>query len=66
MTTKLLKVNGWQLFAHPLFLAEISCRNLDDEQRLIYSDAGHMSKYGSLFVINAIKEELLMLLNSET
>lgn len=41
---------------------EKRCRNLDDERRLIYSDAGHMSKYGSLFVIDAIKDKILPLL----
>jgi len=28
------------------------CKNLDSERRLIYSDAGHLSKYGSRYVID--------------
>lgn len=34
------------------------CRNTDEENRLIYSDAGHMSKYGSVFLIDQIKDTI--------
>lgn len=34
------------------------CRNTDDHKRLIYSDAGHLSKYGSLYMVKAIQPEI--------
>lgn len=42
---------------------ETRCRNTDDQRRLIYSDEGHMSKYGSIFLIDTVKDQLLDLLN---
>ncbi|MBH85850.1 MAG: acyltransferase [Alteromonadaceae bacterium] len=32
-----------------------SCRNTDDDMRLIYSDKDHLSKYGSIYIIKAIQ-----------
>lgn len=39
------------------------CRNIDHNNRLIYSDNAHLSKYGSYFIIDSIQNELLELLN---
>ena len=38
---------------------ETRCRNTDDQRRLIYSDQGHLSKYGSILLIDAVKDQLL-------
>lgn len=38
------------------------CRNIDGQRRLIYSDAGHMSKFGSIEVVEGFKPQLLKLL----
>ena len=43
---------------------QAKCRNTDDARHLIYSDSGHLSTYGSLFMINALKPQLLNLLNA--
>lgn len=37
------------------------CRNTDDQRRLIYSDQEHLSKYGSIFLMDAVKDQLLYL-----
>lgn len=39
------------------------CKNINENKNLIYSDAYHLSKYGSIEVINGFKEKLLELLN---
>lgn len=39
------------------------CRNVDWQRRLLYSDTSHLSKYGSIFLVDAIKGELLRLLD---
>lgn len=61
---RLAEETGGFIFIDPFdYLCDATrCRNLDDERRLIYSDAGHLSKYGSLFVIDAIKDRILTLL----
>lgn len=41
---------------------ETRCRNTDEEKRLIYSDPGHLSVYGSQFLVRAIEGTLLDLL----
>lgn len=38
------------------------CRNIDGQRRLIYSDEGHMSKFGSIEVVEGFKPQLLKLL----
>ncbi|MFX4212092.1 acyltransferase family protein [Aliarcobacter butzleri] len=35
------------------------CKNTDDKKRLIYSDTNHLSKYGSIEVINRFKKLIL-------
>ncbi|WP_286220248.1 acyltransferase family protein [Marinobacter apostichopi] len=42
---------------------ENHCRNVDGQRRLLYSDTSHLSKYGSIYLIEAIKSELLQLLD---
>ncbi len=39
------------------------CNNLDKKRHLIYSDSHHLSKYGSIEVIEGFKTELLELIN---
>lgn len=35
------------------------CQNTDQYNHLIYSDSGHLSKYGSIFMIDKIKNDIL-------
>lgn len=42
---------------------ENQCRNVDEQKRLLYSDASHLSKYGSIYLVEAIKGDLLQLLD---
>ena len=35
------------------------CRNTDENNRLIYSDTSHLSKYGSRLVIKGLSSEIL-------
>jgi peptidoglycan/LPS O-acetylase OafA/YrhL len=51
---------GAYIFLDPFdaLRAENGCRNLDDEQRLIYSDQTHLSKVGSCFVVRHFLPEL--------
>lgn len=60
---KLLKQEG-VTFINPFdFLCSGNvCRNLDEEGRLIYSDPEHLSKHGSHFLVNKIKDNLITLL----
>lgn len=39
------------------------CRNIDEEKHLIYSDRGHLSTYGSIFLVGKIKNQLIDLIN---
>lgn len=41
------------------------CKNTDDNKRLIYSDKSHLSKYGSLEVINGFKNVILKELDKQ-
>jgi len=41
------------------------CNNLDKKRYLIYSDSSHLSKYGSIEVIEGFKSELLELINKK-
>ncbi|MFW0694309.1 acyltransferase family protein [Aliarcobacter butzleri] len=48
---------------HDVLCENNKCKNLDENNNLIYSDTSHLSKYGSIRVINGFKESLLELLN---
>lgn len=41
------------------------CNNLDKKRYLIYSDSSHLSKYGSIEVIEGFKSEFLELINKK-
>ncbi|WP_409333418.1 SGNH hydrolase domain-containing protein [Aliarcobacter butzleri] len=41
------------------------CRNLDKRKYLIYSDSSHLSKYGSIEVIEGFKSEILEIINKK-
>lgn len=41
------------------------CKNINNNKNLIYSDTAHLSKYGSIEVINGFKDEILQLLNKK-
>jgi hypothetical protein len=43
---------------------ELRCRNTDDSNRLIYSDATHLSTFGSIFLIKNIEGALVNILKS--
>lgn len=40
------------------------CRNFDDENELLYSDSHHLSKAGSIYLIQAFKQKILHILNT--
>ena len=42
-----------------------SCKNIDSLRRPIYSDSTHLSRFGSLFMAQAIESEILEILNSD-
>lgn len=46
------------------YVKKNGCRNLDNENRLIYSDSGHLSIYSSLFVIDRFKQEIINILTN--
>lgn len=48
---------------HEILCENNKCKNLDKNKNLIYSDTSHLSKYGSIEVINGFKENLLELLD---
>lgn len=41
------------------------CRNLDKRKYLIYSDSSHLSKYGSIELIEGFKSEILEIINKK-
>jgi len=47
---------------HDILCENNMCKNLDDQNRLIYSDAAHLSKYGSIAVIKGFLPKLKELL----
>lgn len=50
---------------HDVLCKDGKCRNLDDEKHLIYSDAFHLSKYGSIEVIKGFLPELKKYINEK-
>jgi len=48
---------------HDILCKNNKCKNITNDKNLIYSDAYHLSKYGSIEVINGFKENLLELLD---
>lgn len=49
------------IFLNPfdIFCKNNLCSNIDSEKRLVYSDKSHLSKYGSVMLIDGFKDELL-------
>jgi hypothetical protein len=47
---------------HDILCKDEKCRNLDSEKHLIYSDAYHLSKYGSIEVIKGFYPKLIKLI----
>ncbi|AGK57292.1 O-antigen acyltransferase [Hyphomicrobium denitrificans 1NES1] len=37
---------------------EVSCRNLDDDKRPIYSDESHLSRWGSVYLVTKMVDAL--------
>ena len=48
---------------YPALCNRDQCRNLDDQQHLIYSDYGHLSKWGAQFVVQKLKSSFKAALN---
>jgi hypothetical protein len=44
---------------HDVLCAKGICTNMDKQGRLIYSDGAHLSKFGSRFVIEGFRSELI-------
>ena len=53
-------LSGKFLFLDPydVFCEENTCRNIDEYNRLIYSDANHLSRYGSRELIRFFMPEI--------
>ncbi len=49
---------------HDILCSNGWCRNVDDKKHLIYSDSGHLSIYGSEFVIRGFLPKLKKLINA--
>ncbi|VAW76743.1 O-antigen acetylase [hydrothermal vent metagenome] len=49
---------------HDILCTDSVCNNLDSQKHLIYSDISHLSKYGSIEVINGFKSIILKALES--
>ena len=50
---------------HDIFCDRQLCRNFDDSEQFIYSDHYHLSKFGSIFFFEEVKNQIIEIMNEK-